>query len=112
MPLVSAVVGDDVVIPEGEMNGPCEVVPDVITPPPGFPPFSWPIVSGQVAIEQSGSPLGDGGSPDILVSQPDVEPPFSPIAQAQDSESVCSPDVELLVTPLVDVSTDSVTDIN
>ena len=61
-PLVSAVVVDDVVIPEGETNGPSEVVPDVIPPPPVFPPFSWPIVSGQVAIEHSGSPLGDGGA--------------------------------------------------
>ena len=110
--LVSAVFVDDVIIPEGETNGPSEVVPDVIPPPPGFSPFSWSIVSGQVAIEHSGSLLGDGGSPDILVSQPDVEPPFSPIAQAQDSESVGSPDDELLVSPLVDVSTDSVVDVN
>ena len=107
-PLVSPVVVDDVVIPEGETNGPSDVVPDVIPPPPGCPPYSWPIVSEHVVIEQSGSPLGDGGSPDVLVSHPDVEPPFSPIAQAQDSESVRSPDVELLVSPLVDVGTDSV----
>ena len=112
MPLVTAVVVDDVVIPEGEANGPSDVVLDVIPPPPGFPPFSWPIVSGHVAIEQSGSPLGDDASPDVLVSHPDVEPPFSPIAHAQDSESVGSPDVELLVSPLVDVGTDSVTDVN
>ena len=59
-------------------------------------------------IEQSGSPLGDGGSPDVLVSHSDVEPPFSPIAQDQDLVSVGSPDVGLLVSPLVDISTDSV----
>ena len=111
-PIVSAVVVDDVVILEGETNGSSDVVPDVIPPPPGFPPFSWPIIIGHVAIKQSGSPFGDGGSPDVLASQPDVEPPFSPITQAQDSESVGSPDVELLVSPLVDVGTDTVTDVN
>ena len=47
------------------MNGPSDVVPDVIPPPPGFPLFSWPIVSEHVTIEQSGSPLGDGGPPDV-----------------------------------------------
>ena len=41
-----------------------------------------------------------------------MEPPFSPIPQAHDSESVGSPDVELLVSPLVDVGTDTVTDIH
>ena len=40
-----------------------------------------------------------------------MEPPFSPIAQAQDSESVGSPDVELLVSRM-DVRIDSVTDVN
>ena len=110
-PLVSPVVVEYVVIPEGETNGPSDVVPDVIPPPPGLPPFSWPIASEHVAVERSGSPLGDGASPDVLVSNPDVEPPFSPIAQAQDSESVGSPDVVLLVSPLVDVGMDSVTDV-
>ena len=96
----------------GDENGSSDVVPDVIPPPPGFPPFSWPIVIGHVAIEQSGSPFQDGGSPDVLASQPDVEPPFSLIMQAHDSESVGSPDVELLVSPLVDVGTDTVTNVN
>ena len=111
-PIVSAVIVDDVAIPEGETNGSSDVVPDVIPPPPGVPPFSWPIVIGHVAIEQSGSPFGDGGAPDVLASHPDVEPPFSPIAQAHDSESVGSPDVELLVSPMVDVGMDTVTDVN
>ena len=57
------------------------------------------------------SACGGGASLDVLVSNPDVEPPFSPIAPAQDSESVGSPDDELLVSPLVDVGTDSVPDI-
>ena len=72
-PLVSLVIMDDVFIPEGGTNEPSDVVPDVIPPPPGFPPFSWPIVSKHVAIEQSGSPLGDGVSPDVLVSHSDVD---------------------------------------
>ena len=105
---VLEVIINDVVIPEGKTNGPSDVVLDVIPPPPGFSPFSWPIVSEHVAIKQSGSPLGDGGSPDVLVSHSDVEPPFLPIAQDQDSVSVGSPDVGLLVSPLVDISTDSV----
>ena len=106
-PLVSPVVVEDVVIPEGESNGPSDVVPDVIPPPPGFLPFSWPIAGEPVTVERSGSPLDDGASPDVLVGNPDVEPPFSPIAQVQDSESVGSLEVELLVSPLVDVGTDS-----
>ena len=52
-------------------------VPDVIPPPPGFPPFSWPIAVGHVEIEQSGCLSGDGGSPDNPASQQDMEPPFS-----------------------------------
>ena len=80
-----------------------DVVPDIIPPPPGFPPFSWLIVTEHVAIEQSGSPLGDGGSPDVLVSHSDVEPPFLPIAQDQDSVSVGSPDIGILVSPLVNI---------
>ena len=36
-----------------------------------------------------------------------MEQPFSPITQAHDSESVGSPDVGLLVSPLVDVGTDT-----
>ena len=103
-PFVSSVVMDDVVILEGETNEPSDVVPDVIPPPPDFPPFSCPIARDHVAFEQSGSPLGDGGSPDVLVSETDVEPPFSPIAQDQDSVSVGWPDVGLLVSPLVDIS--------
>ena len=90
-PLVSSVIMDDVVIPEGETNEPSDVVPDVIAPPPGFPPFSWLIARDHVAIEQSGSPLSDGGSPDVLASHSDVESLFSPIAQDQDSVSVGSP---------------------
>ena len=105
-PIVSYLIVSLPVIPEGETNGSSDVVPDVIPPPPGLPPFSWPIAVGHVAIKQSGFPFGDGGSPDVLASQPDVEPPFSPITQAHDSESVGSPDVGLLVSPLVDVSTD------
>ena len=107
-PLVSTVVVDDVVIPEGEMVGPSDVVSDVIQPPPGFPPFSWPIGSGHVAIKQSDSSLGEGDSPDALVGHLEVEPPFSPIAQTQDLESVGS----LVVDLLVDVGMDSVTDVN
>ena len=61
------------------------------------------------AMELSGIPFDNGGSPDFLANQPDVEPPFSPITQAQDSESVGSPDVGLLVSPLVDVGTDTAT---
>ena len=33
-PIVSAVVVDDVVIPEGETNGSSDVIPDVFPPPP------------------------------------------------------------------------------
>ena len=109
-PIMSGVVVDEVVVPEWETNGSPDVVPDVSPPPPGFPPFSWPIAVGHVAIEQSGCPSGDGGSPDVPASQPDVEPPFSPITHAHDSQSVGSPDVGLLVSPLVDVSTDTFAD--
>ena len=49
--------------------------------------------------------------PDVLVSDPDVEPPFSPIAPDLLSASVDSPDDVLLISPLVDVGTDSVPDV-
>ena len=110
-PLVSPIVVEDVVIPEGETYGPSDVVLDAIPPPPGFPPFSWPIVSECVAVKRFGSSLGGGALPDVLVSNPDVEPPSSPIAQDQVSASVDSPDNVLLISPLVDVGTDSVPDV-
>ena len=106
-PLVSSVVMDDVVIPEGETNEPSDIVPDVISPPPGFPPFSWPIVT----MSPSNSPvlrLAMVVRRTFLSSIRALEPPFSLIAQDQDSVSVGSPDVGLLVSPLVDISTDSV----
>ena len=43
-PLVSSVVMDDIVILEGEMHEPSDVVPDVIPPPPDCPPFSFYIL--------------------------------------------------------------------
>ena len=110
--IVSAAVQDEVVVPEEETNGSPDVVPDVIPPPQGFLPFSWPLALKHVEIEQSGCSSGDGGSPDIPASQPDVEPPFSPIVHARDSESVGSPDVGLLVSPLMDVGTDTGTDVS
>ena len=91
--------------------GSSDITPDIIPPPPGFPPFSWPIVVGIVDIEQSCFPFGDDCSTDVLTGQPDVEPPFSPITQAHDSESVGSPDVGLLVSPLVDAGTATAADV-
>ena len=58
-----------------------------------------------------GSLLGGGALPDVLVSHPDVETPSSPIAHDQVSASVDSPDNVLLISPLVDVGTDSVPDV-
>ena len=82
------------------------------TPPPaGFPPFSWPTAEECVVIERFGSSLDGGSFPDVLVSSQDVEPPSSPIAQEPDSASVDSPDDVVLLSPLVDVSTDSVPDV-
>ena len=109
-PLVSPIVVEDVVIPEGEMYGPSDVVPDAIPPPPFFLPFSWPIASECVTVERFGSSLGDGALPEVLVSNPDVEPPSSPIAQDQVSASADSPHDVLLIY-LVDVGTDSVPDV-
>ena len=84
---------------------------DAIPPPPGFPPLSWPIDSECVAVKRFGSSFGDGALPDVFVSNPDVEPPSSPIAQDQVSASADSPDDVLLISPLVDVGTDSVPDV-
>ena len=64
-----------------------------------------------VAVERFGSSLGDGALPDVLVSNPDVEQPFSPIAQDQVTAPADSPDDVLLISPLVDVGTDSVPDV-
>ena len=77
--LVSAVSVDDVDAPVGETIGSSDIVPAIIAPPPGFPPFSWLVVVGNVNIEQSCFPFGDEHSPDVRQSQPDVEPPFLPI---------------------------------
>ena len=49
-PFVFPIVLKDVVIPEGETYGPADVVLDATPPPPGFPPFSWPIASECVAV--------------------------------------------------------------
>ena len=77
-PLVSPIVVEDVVIPEGKMYGLSDVLPDAILPPPGFPPFSWPTAGECVAVERFGSSLDGGALPDVLVSSPDVGPPSSP----------------------------------
>ena len=106
---MSPIVVEDVL--EGETYRPSDVVPDAIPPPPGFPPFSWPIDSECVAVKRFGSSFGDGALPDVFVSNPDVEPPSSPIAQDQVSASADSPDDVLLISPLVDVGTDSVPDV-
>ena len=66
------------------------IVVDAIPPPPGVPPFYWPIASECVAVEQFSSLLGGGALPDVLVSNPDVETPSSPIAHNQVSASVDS----------------------
>ena len=110
-PLVSPIVVEDVVYTEGEMHGLSDVVTDAIRPPPGFPPFSWPTAEECVVIERFGSSLNGGSLPDVLVSSPDVEPLSSPIAQEPDSASVDSPDDVVLLSPLVDVSTDSVPEV-
>ena len=110
-PLVSPIVVEDVVYPEGELYGLSDVVSYAIPPPPGFPPFSWPNADEYVVIERFGSSLHGGSLPEVLVSSPDVEPPSSPIAQEPDSVSVDSPDDVVLLSPMVDVSTDSVLDV-
>ena len=68
--IVSAVAVENVVVPVGETNGSSDIAPDIIPPPPGFPPFSWPIFVVDVDIEQSCFPFGDDCSPDVLTSQP------------------------------------------
>ena len=110
-PLVSPIVVEDIVIPEGETYGPSDVVQDAIPPHPGFPLFSCLIASECVTVKRFGSSLGDGALPDVLVSNPDVEPPSSPIDQDQVLASADSPDDVLLISPLVDVGTDSVPDV-
>ena len=82
----------------GEMYGPSDVVPDAPSPP-CFPPFSWPITIECVTVERFGSSLGDGA--DVLVSYPNINPP----------SSADSPDDVHLISPLVDIGTDSVSDV-
>ena len=99
-PLVSPIVVEDVVIQEG---GDMDLLMSSRT-------LSWPI-SSECVVEQFGSSLGDGALPDVLVSNPDVDPPSSLIAQDQVLASADSPDDVLLISPLVDVGTDSVPDV-
>ena len=112
--LVSAVADDDVIVPVGETNGSSDTAPDIIPPPLGFSPFSWPVDDGNMDIEQSCFPLNVDCSPDVLTGRPDVEPSLSPITPvcADDSESVGSPEVGLLVSPLVDVRSDVAADVS
>ena len=63
------------------------------------------------SLDRSSLDMSPSHSP-VLRSAMVVHRTFSPIAQAQDSESVGLPDVALLVSPLVDVGTDTVTDVN
>ena len=64
--LVSAVADEDVIVAVGETNGSSDTAPDIIPPPPGFSPFSWPVDDGNMDIEQSCFPFNVDWSPDIL----------------------------------------------
>ena len=86
---VSAVADEDVIVPVGETNGSSDTAPDIIPPPPGFSPFSWPVDDGNMDIDQLCFPFNVDCSPDVLTGRPDVEPSLSPITPvlADDSES-------------------------
>ena len=48
--LVSVFADEDVIVPVGETNGSSDTAPDIIPPPPGFSPFSWPVDDGNMDI--------------------------------------------------------------
>ena len=113
--LVSEFAEEDVIVPVGEpisSSAPAILPPP--PPPPGFSPFSWPFDDGNMDNKQSCFPFDVDRSPDVLVGRPGVEPSLSPITpvRAEDSESVGSPEVGLLVSPLVDVSSDMTVDVS
>ena len=122
--LVSVVAEDDVITPVGETTGSSDAFPNILPPPPGFSQFSWPFDDWSVSNEQSRFAFNvdsRGCAPDVIAGRPGVEPPLklSPITLvgAADSvsattgssgpESVCPPEVGVLVSTLVDVSLDA-----
>ena len=111
--LVPAVAEEDIIVPVGETISSSDTASDIIPPPPGFSPFSWPVDDGNMDNEQSRFPFNVDYSPDVLAGRPSVEPSLSPITpvRADDSESVGSPGVGLLVSPLVDVGSDIAADV-
>ena len=126
--LVSVVAEDDVITPVGETIDSSDAFPNILPPPPGFSQFSWPFDDWSVTNEQSRFAFNEDSrscSPDVIAGRPGVEPPLqlSPITPvgaddavtvitgSSDPESVCPPEVEVLVSPLVDVSSDLTADV-
>ena len=100
-------------MPVGETIGSSSTAPASLPPPPGFSTFSWLVDDGNMDIELSCFPFDVDCSPDVLVGQLSVASSLSPITPvcSDVSDSVGSPEVELLVSPLVDVCSDMSADV-
>ena len=112
--LVSVVAEEDVITPVGEPISSSSTAPATLPLPPGFSPFSWPVDDGNMDNEQSCFPFDVDCSPDVLVRQLSVESSLSPITPvcSDTLDSVGSPEVGLLVSPLVDVCSDISADVS
>ena len=109
---MSAVAEEDVIVLVGDTISSSDTASDILPPPPGFSPFSWPVDDGSMDNEQSRFPFNVDYSPGVLAGRPGVEPSLSPITLVRSDESVGSPGVGLLVSPLVDVSSDMAADVS
>ena len=98
-PLILPVVEEE--ISEAPVGESIELVPSApatsLPPPPGFSPFSWPVDDGRMDVDDLCFPFGV-----------DCSPSLSPIGLlcSDVSDSADSPEMGVLVSPVVDSSPD------
>ena len=98
-PLILPVVGEEII--EAPVGESIELVPSApaisLPPPPGFSSFSWPVHDGRMDVDDLCFPFGV-----------DCSPSLSPIGLVclDVSDSGDSPEVGVLVSPVVDSSPD------
>ena len=96
--ILPVVVEDNSVVPGEEL---IELVSSALDPslppPPGFSPFTWPVNDGGMDVDELCSRIGV-----------DCSPSLSPISRvcADVSDSAVSPGVGVLVSPIIDGSSD------
>ena len=101
--ILPAVEKEDVIAPVGEPIGYVSSAPAAgLPPPPGFSQFSWPVDDGGVDVDMSCFPFNVDSSPSLSSID---------LVCSDVSDTVDSPEVGLLVSPLVDSSSDLLADV-